>query len=51
MLSGRVVLCRADHSSRGFLPSVVCLNVIVNLDSEEAIAQCLPANGKPIVQR
>ena len=23
-------LCRADHSSRGFLPSVVCLSVIVN---------------------
>jgi hypothetical protein len=29
-LSGRVSLIRADHSSRGVLPSVVCLSVIMN---------------------
>jgi hypothetical protein len=28
VLSGRGLLHRADHSSRGVLPSVVCLNVI-----------------------
>jgi hypothetical protein len=28
VLSGRGLLRRADHSSRGVLPSVVCLNVI-----------------------
>jgi len=28
---------RADHSSRGVLPSVVCPNVIVNFGNEEAL--------------
>jgi hypothetical protein len=27
----------ADHSSRGVLPSVVCLSVISSLDNEEAV--------------
>jgi len=33
-----VSLRLADHSSRGVLPSVVCLGVIVILDNEEALA-------------
>ena len=32
-----VCVCRADHSSRGILPSVVCLNVC-SLDNEEVVA-------------
>jgi hypothetical protein len=36
VLSGRYVR-RADHSSRGVLPNVVCLNVIVILENEEAL--------------
>jgi len=31
-------LHRAHHSSRGVLPSVVCLSVIVKLDNEQALA-------------
>ena len=31
-------LRRADHSSREVLPSVVCLNVIMNPDNKEALA-------------
>jgi hypothetical protein len=38
VLSCRVVLRRADHSSREVLPSAVCLSVILSLDSEEAMA-------------
>ena len=30
--------CRPDHSSRGVLPSVLYLRVIVKLDDEEALA-------------
>ena len=29
---------RADHSSRGVLPTVVCLSVIMNPDNEDALA-------------
>jgi len=38
VLTGRVVLCRADHSSRGILLSAVCLSVNVSHNSEEAMA-------------
>jgi hypothetical protein len=32
------VSVRADHSSRGVLPTVVCLSVIMSPDNEEAMA-------------
>ena len=31
-------LSRADHSSRGFLPSVVCLSVILKINMEEVLS-------------